>query len=367
MGVMAALTAALGVLAFIVLRKKGHNEEEESNKEAKEVQIEENNKDCKQEITEQKTVTEHTIETHESIDTVCEVDTKDTREISEDTVKVHTDTSDSPVVSEVSDMSSRTESLMEWIDRQLREAEMKTSGQWPSIDSENGTIDQIVTDTSTNEETKVYKVSTLETDVLTEELEGDTENVQEVESAEINMQTEVQAQNVTEVTEAVASEKSRDNAENELEEISFKDGINEDDRTTLNISDKNPEVQANTSQKKGKTHPDKTDADVAELHSDPATERVEEMMTWDVNGYISDDTEIELLMEEPSQTYSEARKLLEDSETESDASSTEIITAAAGHYKDNMEEEMKAGVNCANIHTEKETIILRPAWQKKVS
>jgi len=369
-GLVAALTAALGVITYIVLRRKGQNDEE-SKKETKEVKIEGNDKNCKEEITdsERKTVTENIIETHESPDSKYEVEiTKDTREIShsEDAVKVHQD-QDSLPGSEVSDMSSRTESLMEWIDRQLREAEMKTSGQWPNIDTENEKVDQIVTETSTNVETNLYKTNTPETDALMEdtmeELDGSTENIEEVENIEIinmtKMQTEVKSQNGT---EAVESDKSRINAENGIEEISFKDEINEEDSMTLNIPDEKPEMQANTAEEKVSTNPDKVDsaADIAELqHSALATERLE-LMTWDLNGNISD-TEIELLMEEPNQTHSKASKLLEDSESESDDNSTEMITA--GHCKDNKESE----VNCVNIHTEKDTIILRPAWQKKVS
>merc|ERR1719481_1862629 len=127
---------------------------------------------------------------------------------------------------------------------------------------------------------------------------------------------------------------------------------------TLNKS----EMQANTAEEKVNTNSDKVNStsDIAELqHSALATERLE-IMTWDLNGNISD-TEIELLMEEPSQTHKEASKLLEDSESESDDNSTEMITA--GHCKDNKASE----VNCVNVHAEKDTIILRPAWQKKVS
>jgi len=370
-GMVAALTAALGVITYIVLRRKGQNDEK-SKKETKEVKIEKNYNNCKEEITdsERKTVTENIIETHESPDSKYEVEiTKDTREIShsEDAVKVHQD-QDSLPGSEISDMSSKTESLMEWIDRQLREAEMKTSGQWPNIDTENEKVDQIVTGKSTNVETNLYERNTTETDVLTEgtleELEGSTENIDEEENIEIinmtKMQTEVKSENGT---EAVESDKSRINAENEIEEINFKDEISEEeDNMTLNISDEKPEMQANTAEEKVNTNPDKVNStsDIAELqHSALATERLE-LMTWDLNGNISD-TEIELLMEEPSQTHKEASKLLEDSESESDDNSTEMITA--GHCKDNKESE----VNCVNVHTEKDTIILRPAWQKKVS
>jgi len=367
-GLVAALTAALGVITYIVLRRKGQNDEK-SKKETKEVKIEENYNNCKEEITdsERKTVTENIIETHESPDSKYEVEiTKDTREIShsEDAVKVHQD-QDSLPGSEISDMSSKTESLMEWIDRQLREAEMKTSGQWPNIDTENEKVDQIVTGKSTNVETNLYERNTIETDALTEgtqgELEGSTENVDEEENIEIinmtKMQTEVKSENGT---EAVESDKNTINAEDEIEEISFKDKINEEDSMTLNIPDEKPKMQANTAEEKVSTNPDKVDsaADIAELqHSASATERLE-LMTWDLNGNISD-TEIELLMEEPSQTHSKASKLLEDSESESDDNSTEMITA--GHC--NKESEG----NCVNIHTEKDTIILRPAWQKKVS
>jgi len=250
-GLVAALTAALGVITYIVLRRKGQNDEA-SKKETKEVKIEGNDKECKQEITdsEHKAVTENIIETHESQDSKYEVEiTKDTREISkiEDVVKIHQD-QDNLHGSEISDMSSRTESLMEWIDRQLREAEMKTSGQWPSIDTENEKVDQIVTDKSTNVETNLYERNITETDVLTEdpmkELEGSTEDIEEVENIEIidmtKMQTEVESENGT---EAEDSEKIRVNVKNEVEEINFKDEINEEEAgKTLKIFDAKPDT-----------------------------------------------------------------------------------------------------------------------------
>merc|ERR1712037_380699 len=102
---LAALTAASALLAYVVLRKR----EPKAKKLEEVVQVEQ------EEVNEK-------VEPHE------EVETNEEPEVEEECL-------------ETDEIRRGKESLMEWIDRQLEEAERKTGGSpWPEIPQEEGTL-----------------------------------------------------------------------------------------------------------------------------------------------------------------------------------------------------------------------------------
>merc|ERR1712037_226767 len=102
---LAALTAASALLAYVVLRKR----EPKAKKLEEVVQVEQ------EEVNEK-------MEPHE------EVETNEEPEVEEECL-------------ETDEIRRGKESLMEWIDRQLEEAERKTGGSpWPEIPQEEGTL-----------------------------------------------------------------------------------------------------------------------------------------------------------------------------------------------------------------------------------
>jgi len=238
----------------------------------------------------------------------------------------------STVSSKGADLSSGTESLMEWIDRQLREAEMKTKNDETEINailSQNSSSD--VTSERKTETEQINKCDNIASEVglKTEHIKNNVDN--DVVRQHVNDSEEDSIYSVINFTTEKSKSEERNNTDAEKKADLLSRSASHHSKTTIT-------------------------GEMESLNEATSSMSGLDKVTCDENGSASD-TEIELLTEDKSEIHTEAAKLLEESESDSDAEHSSSKVTYLAPVDEGIEEN-------ESIY---ENIVLRPTWQKNPS